>query len=402
MVSTAITNGKVFYRGRVIDADILIEDEKISKIAKNVKGDEKVDAKGQLVLPGAVDVHVHFRDLEEAYKEDWYTGSCAAAGGGVTTVIDQPNTIPPTLTASFYNCKRAAARASIIDYGINGCISDFEHAKELCDLGIIAFGEIFIHNKTAADLSQLLQTIKDLNVLGCIHAEKVYNNRTDEVKAIDDILRANRTIGARLHIAHVSTYSGVELVKRARQNVTCEVTPHHLFLSDADARRLGPFGSMNPPLRNSAIIEALWSNIDAIDMIASDHAPHTVIDKKSPEPPPGVPGVETLVPLLLANLDRIGLERFVALTSLTPAHRFELKGKGSIAEGNDADLIVVDLKRKRIITTEKLHSKAGWTPFEGLEGVFPSLAIVRGEIVFDGEITAKKGWGQQVLGPGKK
>lgn len=401
MTTTAITNGKIFYRGHIIEADILIEDEKIKTIAKNVRADETINAKGQLVLPGAIDVHVHFRDLEEAYKEDWYSGSCSAAAGGVTTVIDQPNTIPRTGDVTSYYDKRAAARSSVVDYGINACIDNFENAKQLCNRGITAFGEIFVQNKTADELSRLLRTIKELNALGCIHAEKPYNGVMDEVTAIDDVLRLNRNIGAQLHIAHLSTHAGLELIKRARQNVTCEVTPHHLFLSEDDSARLGPFGKMNPPLQSSATVEALWSDIDAIDMIASDHAPHSMSDKKLPVPPPGVPGVETLVPLLLSNLHRLGLKRFVRLTNLNPAKRFMLKDKGPIAEGNDADLIVVNLSHKRIITSEKLHSKAGWTPFEGMEGVFPLLTIVRGHVIFDGEIIAEKGWGRQVFGSGK-
>jgi len=402
MTTKVITNGKVFYCGHIIEADILIEDEKIKSIVvgKHVQADEKINVKGQLVLPGAIDVHVHFRDLEEAYKEDWYSGSCSAAAGGVTTVIDQPNTIPPTCDVTSYNEKRAAARASIVDYGINACIASFEAAKKLYELGVVAFGEIFIQDRTINELLTLLQTIKDLNALGCIHSERLHEGVMDEVTAIGDILRLNRHVGARLHISHVSTQAGLELVKHSQQDVTCEVTPHHLFLSDADAERLGPFGKMSPPLRSSAIVEALWSDIDAIDMIASDHAPHSVSDKKLPIPPPGVPGVETLVPLLLANLDRIGLERFVRLTNVNPAKRFMLKGKGPIVEGNDADLMVVNIKQnhKHIITSEKLHSKAGWTPFEGIEAVFPSLTIIRGNIVFNGDITTEKGVGHQILG----
>ena len=401
MTTTAITNGKIFYRGHIIEADILIEDEKIKTIAKNVRADETINAKGQLVLPGAIDVHVHFRDLEEAYKEDWYSGSCSAAAGGVTTVIDQPNTIPPTCDTASYNDKQAVARASIVDYGINACVESPEQATRLYELGVTAFGEIFIQNKTTDELATLLQTIKDLNALGCIHAERLHEGAMDEVTAIGDILRLNSRVGARLHMSHVSTRAGLELVQQARQNVTCEVTPHHLSLSEADAERLGPFGKMSPPLRSNATVEALWSDLDLIDMIASDHAPHSVSDKKLPIPPPGVPGVETLVPLLLANLYRLGLGRFVSLTNVNPAKRFMLKGKGPIAEGNDADLMVVDVKRKHIITAEKLHSKAGWTPFEGMEGVFPSLTILRGNVVFEGDITAEKGLGHQIFGLGK-
>ena len=403
MTTAAITNGKVFYHGHIIEADILIEDEKIKSVAKDVTADEKIDVKGQLVLPGAIDVHVHFRDLEEAYKEDWYSGSCSAAAGGVTTVIDQPNTIPPTCDITSYNDKCAVARASIIDYGINACIESTEQARKLYELGVTAFGELFIQNKTMDELLILLQTIKDLNALGCIHAERLRDGTMDEVTAIGDVLRLNSKVGARLHMSHVSTHTGLELIKHSRQNVTCEVTPHHLFLSEADSERLGPFGKMSPPLRSSAAVEALWSDIDSVDMIASDHAPHSVSDKRFLVPPPGVPGVETLVPLLLANLHRLGLEQFVRLTNANPAKRFMLKGKGPIDEGNDADLMVVDLKQKhkRVITAEKLHSRAGWTPFEGMEGIFPSLTIVRGNVVFEGELMAEKGWGRQVFGPGE-
>jgi dihydroorotase len=141
-------------------------------------------------------------------------------------------------------------------------------------------------------------------------------------------------------------------------------------------------------------IAILFRDLIVLD-IARDHAPHVMSDKKLPVPPLGVPGVKTLVPLLLSNLHQLGLKRFVRLTNLNPAKRFMLKDKGLIAEGNDADLIVVDLNHRRIITSEKLHNKAGWTPFEGLERIFPSMTIIRGNVVFDGEIVAKKGWGRR-------
>ncbi|HXY87013.1 MAG TPA: amidohydrolase family protein, partial [Candidatus Acidoferrales bacterium] len=207
MTTTVITNGKVFYGGHIIEGDILIEDEKIKSVTKDVTADEKIDVKGQLVLPGAIDVHVHFRDLEEAYKEDWNSGSCSAAAGGVTTVIDQPNTIPPTNDITSYNEKCAAARASIIDYGINACIKSSEQARELYELGITAFGELFIQNKTTDELLTLLQTIKDLNALGCIHAERSHERAMDEATAIADILHLNSKVGAQLHIAHMSTHA---------------------------------------------------------------------------------------------------------------------------------------------------------------------------------------------------
>ncbi|MDD1725265.1 MAG: amidohydrolase family protein, partial [Euryarchaeota archaeon] len=204
-----------------------------------------------------------------------------------------------------------------------------------------------------------------------------------------------------VHVSHLSEASGLDFVRGSDQDISCEVTAHHLFLSDLDQARLGPFGIMNPPLRSRHDVDTLWSCLRHINMIASDHAPHSIADKNMPYPPPGVPGVQTLLPLLLSRLDEISLERLVNLVSAAPAIRFNLKNKGAIREGYDADLILVDPNDRKIITPSMLQSKCGWTPFEGCVAVFPSLTMVRGEVVFsEGSIKVKKGWGTQVCGAG--
>jgi len=401
MSITVIRNARVFYKRHIVVRDVLIKNGIITKIGRVGTGEQAIDARGRLLLPGAIDVHVHFRDLGEVYKEDWYSGSCAAAAGGVTTVIDQPNTKPVTCDEGSYFAKQRAARKSVIDYGINGAINRLDQLEDVWRLGATAFGEAFIQRESREDLLCALQTIKRLDAILCVHAESRAGENPSEAAAIRKVFECNRGVGAKIHVSHLSTAAGLDVVRASDQDVTCEVTPHHLFLSKLDNKRLGPFGTMNPPLRSQRDVALLWSHLDHVDMVASDHAPHSTADKKMPSAPPGVPGVQTLLPLLLSKLDQIGLGRFVDLVCTAPADRFNLRSKGAIAEGFDADLILVDLKDKKPITSSLMRSKCGWTPFEGFEGVFPSLTMVRGEVVFNkGSIRAKKGWGRQVCGTG--
>ena len=402
MSTIAIRNAQVFFENRLVLRDVLVDNGVIAGVGRVRAAEHEIDARGRLLLPGAIDAHVHFRDLNEAYKEDWYTGSCAAAAGGVTTVIDQPNTKPATCDNRSYSRKQRAARKSIVDYAINAAIDSPDQLEELWRSGVAAFGEVFIQDKSVGELQQALRTIKRLDAVCCVHAEKNIDGNPDEVAGLTAIFACNEQIGAKLHVSHLSTPMGLRLASAmTNQNVTCESTPHHLFLSSSDRLKLRSFGIMNPPLRSVLDVHKLWAKLSYIDMIASDHAPHSVADKKMPYPPPGVPGVQTMLPLLLARLDRIGVAQLVRQVSTTPAMRFGLKNKGAIVEGFDADLVLVDPGDKRIITPDMLFSKCGWTPFEGCVAVFPSLTIVRGRIVFrEGSITSKRGWGNQVFGAG--
>ncbi|MHC1585658.1 MAG: dihydroorotase [Candidatus Syntropharchaeia archaeon] len=398
-METVIKNGGVFFNGEIQRIDVLIRDGRIAEIGKDLKGGERIDARNLLVLPGAIDVHVHFRDMNQKEKEDWYTGSFSAAAGGVTTVIDQPNTDPPTNTVRGFEKKLEEARKkSVVDFGLNGGTEKIGEVKKLWNCGVTAFGEIFMFR---GSIEREMEEVKKLGALACLHAEDgecISKDRTRpekcEIKAIGDALEKFEN---KMHFCHVSTGRGIELIKNSSS--TMEVTPHHLFLTKKDVERLGTFGKMNPPLRSEESRMELWNNIEKFDVIASDHAPHTEEEKEVDffDAPPGVPGVETMVPLMLTAVKNrlISLKTFLRLLCSNPAKIFGLKRKGEIKVGNDADLIIVNVKKEKKIKGNELHSKVDWTPFEGFYGIFPEMTVVRGEVVFsDGDLVAKRGYGK--------
>jgi dihydroorotase len=423
-----IKNTRIYYNNSLQPAEIIIEDGKVIKIGKDLRvssSDTIIDAGGALTLPAGIDVHVHFREPGMTLKEDWYTGSCA--------VIDQPNTVPPTTDRRAFEQKlKLARRKSIVDFGINGGVTgNIENLKELWKLGATAFGEIFMAESTGGinineeTFEEALAEIKRLGALATIHAEdekmrleleellkgdtsyeyhsKVRPNAC-EAAAVQEALELVSRLKLRAHICHISTLEVTAMVRKekylARREkkeplFTCEVTPHHLFLSTRDWERLRSFGKMNPPLRGSHSIKALVNGINdgTIDMVASDHAPHLESEKDVDirAAPAGVPGVETLMPLML--------------TSWNPAKAFGLdrKFKGRLDVGFDADLIIVNPRKLRPIKAEFLHSKAGWTPFEGMDGIFPEYTLSRGEIIWSEEsINAKPGRGKFLEGRGKR
>ena len=392
--------------------------------------------KARSFLPGAIDVHVHFRDPGMTKKENWYTGSCAAAAGGVTMVIDHPNTIPPTVDPSSFKEKLKESRKSIIDYGINaGVTANLANFKDLWEHGVTAFGEIFMADSTGSlnvnekTLKEALDVIGKLGAVACIHAEdedtrkkfvhmlkgnlapesysKSRPNLSEKI-AVEKAIKLSADT-TKLHFCHISALESLEIIRKAKienNKITCEVTPHHLFLSTRDYRRLGTLGKMNPPLRDFPSQQSLWAGLNdgTIDIVASDHAPHLESEKMTDiwSAPAGVPGVETLMPLMLMAVKRnlLTLKRVVEVTSQNPARIFSLN-KGLLAPGYDADMIIVGEEKE--IRKEKLHSKAGWTPFNGMMGLFPRMTISRGEIVFeDGEIIARRGHGRFIPGQGFK
>lgn len=431
MFDLVIKNARLALARDTIVAEIAIEDGKIVRIAKDIVAEHIIDAHGLLVLPGMVDVHVHFRDPGLTHKEDWYTGSSAAVAGGVTSVVDHPNTIPPTTSVESFKVKlREAERKSIIDFGINAGVVKAAELEGLWTSGITAFGEIYMAEsmgRLSVDDDTLLKSLQIITGLGgiaCIHAEdeqiiresiEKLEDKTDpsahsssrpngcEVAAIAKAIRLAHDAGVKLHICHLSTKEGLNLIGA---EVTSEVTPHHLFLSQKDWDRLGTFGKMNPPLRSELDRENLWAGLHKIDMIASDHAPHTIEEKRQDiwSAPAGVPGVETSLPLMLSAVKkrRISLQRVVKLMATNPARIFCLRGKGEIIVGNDADLVFVDLNDVKPIKDRNLHSKAGWTPFEGMDAIFPKMTFVRGEIMYDGEIVGEKGHGHFIPGRGRQ
>ncbi|WP_096395275.1 dihydroorotase [Halorubrum trapanicum] len=435
-----LITGATLADGRVRDVRIG-DDGRIAAVAEGLgadAGERVVEARGRHLLPGAVDVHVHFREPGGSHKETWASGSRSAAAGGVTTVVDQPNTSPPTVDGAAFDEKAALAAESLVDYGINGGVTPDWDPESLFERPLFALGEVFLADSTGdmgidADLfADALDAAAARDVPVTVHAEdatlfdesaldgdlggvgtaatvdawSAYRTADAEIAAVERALAAAADRDARVHVAHTSTPEAVDAVSEAREGeseesdgdeaqtddaprVTCEVTPHHLYLSRERARSLGTFGRMNPPLRSEGRREALFARLAEgdVDVVATDHAPHTVGEKRRGlvDAPSGVPGVETLYPLLLesARKGELSLERVRDVVAANPAEIFGLDRKGRVAEGRDADLVLVDTADPREIEAAALHSAPAWTPFEGLRGVFPELTLVRGEVVYE-------------------
>ncbi|WP_434521618.1 dihydroorotase [Halorubrum sp. AS12] len=435
-----LITGATLADGRVRDVRIG-DDGRIDAVAEGLgadAGERVLEARGRHLLPGAVDVHVHFREPGGSHKETWTSGSKSAAAGGVTTVVDQPNTSPPTVDGDAFDEKGALAADSLVDYGINGGVTPDWDPESLFERPLFALGEVFLADSTGdmgidANLfADALDAAAARDVPVTVHAEdatlfdesaldgdlggvgtaatadawSAYRTADAEVAAVERALAAAADRDARVHIAHTSTPEAVDAVVEAREagaggsdgdgdgtdaapRVTCEVTPHHLYLSRERARSLGTFGRMNPPLRSESRREALFARLAEgdIDVVATDHAPHTVEEKRKGlvDAPSGVPGVETLYPLLLESVRKgeLSLERVRDVVAANPAETFGLDRKGRVAEGRDADLVLVDTADPREIEAAALHSAPAWTPFEGLRGVFPEVTLVRGEVVYE-------------------
>jgi dihydroorotase len=396
--------------------DVRVSGERIDTVAEaetlGPDTDERtIDAAGKRLLPGMIDVHVHFRQPGFGHKETWTTGSKSAAAGGVTTVVDQPNTDPPTIDGAGYDEKAEYAAESLIDYGINGGVTAEWSPEELFDRALFALGEVFLADSTG-DMgidgqlfADALDRAIEAETTVTVHAEDatLFNesarDRTDAdawsayrtARAEEEAVRRACVLAeqrdARIHVAHTSTPEGIDIA--AETGMTCEVTPHHLFLSRSDLDDLGTRGRMNPPLRRERRRQQVYDRVadGTVDMIATDHAPHTAAEKDADiwSAPSGVPGVETALPLLLVEAveGRLSFERVRDLTATTPADVFGLPDRGRVVAGNYADLVLIDPDETEPIRAENLHTKCEWTPFEGWDGTFPEWTMLRGEIAYD-------------------
>ena len=435
-----LANARAYVNKEIVDCSLAIDRGKIFKIGKETtmpKAEAKIDLKKLLVLPGLIDVHVHLRDEGKAYKEDFRTGTAAAAAGGITTVLDMPNNNPITMNVAALRKRMKNAEKKVL---VNvGFYSEFpENTNEIGAIareGAVAF-KLFMAEQVGglniSDDSALLEafrTVSKLKLLVAVHAEDKQAleksrselrkaNRNDvtayleahsenvEVKAIKRLLKIVEKTKARIHFCHVSTENGLKTIidgKKAGLPVTCEVTPHHLLLSTEDFRSIGTVALTMPPVREAQHMKALWKGVKDgwVDIIASDHAPHTLKEKKADsiwDVKVGVPGLETTLPLLLTEVNRgnLTVTDVVRLTSEKPAETFNLKGMGSLREGGGADLTVVDLKSEYIIDASKSHSKAKHSPFDGWKVRGKAVkTFVCGMLVMDeGEIVAKAGSGR--------
>jgi dihydroorotase len=434
MHELVVENARLLFGEDIVSCSIGIDEGKVTRIAKILKGESAFDAHNRLALPGIIDTHVHFRDMGQEEKEDWLSGSKAAVYGGVTSVVDMPNTEPPTFDEESFRIKLTVARnRSIVDFAINAGVSD--NLKQLPVLwrhGALAFGEIFMAKSTGGysvddkTLKAALLQIKKLGATASIHAEDealnaqkakdLVNDRSADVysqmrppeseeNAVREAVRLQHETGAAVHVTHISTAKALQILRGVP--VTCDVTPHHLLLSMPHWDKLKARGKMNPPLRPAKDVEALWEAVrdGSIDVLASDHAPHTKEEKSADvrTAPSGVPGVETMVPLMLKEVaaGRLSLQRFIDMTAANPARIFGIAGKGRIEEGYDADITFVDMGARRIIRSYDLHSKAGWTPYEGFEAIFPEAVMLRGNVLLSGkEFYGKRGAGRFIKGRG--
>ncbi|MGF7119518.1 dihydroorotase [Methanobacterium oryzae] len=423
MVELSLTNCKLVPEN--IECSIGIEDGKIVSITKiPPKSDEIIDIRGKPILPGLIDSHVHFRDPGLTYKEDFRSGSEAAACGGFTTVMDMPNTKPPTTTKkAFLEKLSIAKKKSVIDFALHAGIEDLKQIKEISELNPASF-KIFMD---LVDNSFLMEAFKEIsklkqNYLISIHAEdknltnkctemeksgindnsKVYAKARppiSEVVAVSTAIAFSKFYDQKIHICHVSTKKALELInmaKRDENQITSEITPHHLFLDDSYFDRCGNIVKTNPPLRNNENKLDI-SRLNQIDILGTDHAPHGIKEKEKNvwEAPPGIPNLETTLPLLLneVNKNKMDFKDIKRLLCENPAKIFNLSNKGRIGIGMDADFVVVDMKKEYIINPEDFKTKAKYSPFEGfkVKGM-PVMTMVRGNIVMDsGEVFENKG-----------
>lgn len=423
----ALNNGKAYISGKLLRKNILIDGGKISKISEQkLDAEKEIDCSGKIILPGAIDVHVHFRTPGFEYKEDWISGSLAALHGGITTVMDMPNTNPPTDSLQRLAEKRKLVlEDALVDFDLymaatEGNLGEIEKAQNLRAVKLYfgsTTGNILLNKPEK--IRELFKLAKEKNFIVVAHAEdegiikknesqfrqdshlkeskwpelhSLVRSEEAEAKAIADLLKIQEEIGNKLHIAHISSRKGVKLIEKAKlgkfgKNITCEVTPNHLLLCSNDYKNFGNLIKCNPSIKGPEHQKALFSALQrgTIDIVATDHAPHAPEEKARPywNCPSGIPGVETMVPVLLdqVNKKRLALEKVVEVVCENPAKIFNWKNKGYIKEGYDADLIIVDMKTEYGMEDSRLFTKAKYSPFSKvkLKG-FVEQTISRGEV----------------------
>ena len=378
-----IKNGKIYQNNILIKKNIFIKDNKITKITnQELKADNIIDAKNKITIPGLIDGHVHFREPGQTHKEDFLTGSMAAAAGGITTVLDMPNTNPPTTNLQRLEEKRKLAKKSIVNFGFHFG-STLNNISEIKNVKNIASVKVYM-DYTTGDLKidnfDVLKKIFSSNKTIAVHGEN-----ENILKALESIKYGNNHV----HFCHVSSKEELHYAtSNIKNSVSVEVCPHHLFLTAKDLNDLGAFGEMKPSLKTIEDGKALWEGIynGKVNTIATDHAPHTKEEKLEINYPYGVPGCETMLPLLLhaSNNKKIELKKIIQLCCENPAKIFKIKDKGFIKEGFDADLTIIDLNLEKEVKNDELFTKCKWSPFNGwkIKG-WPVTTIVNGKIIFD-------------------
>jgi dihydroorotase len=410
----------------VAERDIGVIDGKIAEIGQlsNFDAAEKINCRGLYILPGVIDTQVHFREPGMPHKEDLESGSRSAVLGGVTAVFEMPNTDPLTSTPEALADKVRRGRDRMhcdFAFWVGGTHENARTLAELERLPGAAGVKVFMGSSTGslliADDAGIAEVLSHTRRRVAFHSEDeerlierkhlrrdgdpsshpIWRDVETAVKSTRRLIKIAQDKGALIHVLHVTTEEEIELLAQCKDIASVEVTPHHLTIDETDYQRIGALAQMNPPVRSARHREALWRGVTQgiVDVIGSDHAPHTLEEKARPYPhsPSGMTGVQTIVPLLLdhMNAGRVSLARLVDLTSAGPARLFGIAQKGRVAVGYDADLTIVDLKRRETIRNSWIGSRVGWTPYDGktVNG-WPIGTVVRGrKVMWEGELVTQ-------------
>ena len=421
--SLIIKNGSCYIDGKLTKTDIGLSGGKIKKIGKTELNSSKVyDATNKVVLPGIIDTQVHFREPGSTDAEDLESGSRAAVLGGVTSLFEMPNTNPPTANLIEFDKKLKAAKNRMhSNYAFyfgatpdnTDQLADLKNVEGCCGVKLFAgssTGNLLVDKE--ADIEKVISSSnrivsihsEDEDIIklrkkfikkGDVHTHPEWRNVECAMSSTRRVVKIAERYNKKIHVLHVTTKDEVDFLAMHKKNVTFETTPQHLTLYAPDCYdKLGTYAQMNPPLRTKEHYDRLWVAIknNIVDVLGSDHAPHLKVnkDKVYPETPSGMPGVQTIFPVMLdhVNSGKLSLEQLINLMCENPCRIFGIKNKGFIKEGFDADLTIADMNKEVVIKDEMIASKCGWTPFNNykVKG-FPVGTIVNGNLVMsDGKV----------------
>ena len=416
MLDLIIKNGSCYIDKDLKDQDIAIKDGKIIKIGKiDNEAEEVFDAKGLTVLPGCIDTQTHFREPGSTDTEDLHSGSRAAIAGGITSVFEMPNTNPPTsnkvefqkkldLAKNRMYCNYAFYFGATADNA--GELADLKNLEGCCGIKLFAGSStgnllvadeqdiervfkssskvVAVHSEDEEILNKNKKLIKD----GDVHSHPIWRSEECAISSTRRIVRIAELYKKKAHILHITTKQEIDFLSQHKENITFEITPQHLTIYAPECyNKLGTYAQMNPPIRDKSHYDRLWYGVknNFNDTIGSDHAPHLKVNKEKiyPNSPSGMPGVQTLMPVMLNHINdgKLSLEQLMNSICENPVKIFGIKNKGFIKEGFDADFTIVDMNKKIVIKNQNIESKCGWSPFDGFEfkGT-PVLTIVGGKI----------------------
>ncbi len=417
MLDLIIKNGECYIDGKLNKTNIGIQNGKISTIGdlSDEQSREIIDASNLLVLPGCMDTQVHFREPGSTNAEDLHTGSKAAIAGGITSVFEMPNTNPPTANMKEFNNKLNLAKNRMYSnyaFYFGATPDNFSDLAKLKGLDGCCGVKLFAGSSTGnllvdkeEDIEKVFQNTskivavhsedeeiinlrKKLIEKGNVHTHPIWRNEECAMSSTRRIVRIAKRLNKKAHILHVTTKEEVDFLSQNKGNITFEITPQHLTIYAPDCYdKLGTFAQMNPPLRDKSHYDRLWYAIrnNYNDTIGSDHAPHLKENKlkEYPQSPSGMPGVQTLLPVMLnhVNDEKLTLDQLIKLLCENPVSVFGIKNKGFIKKDYDADFTIIDMNRSIEIKNENIHSKCGWSPFDGYKFKgSPVYTIINGDI----------------------